>query len=155
MNSKAHLVHQEHYLKGIQDPAIVVNHHRVSLLTLEAWGTLEGEGGRRGRFQGGAPLAGEVVVVSVCHPRNPGTGATRSPGPQLSCNLGAQRGWSSGLVPWHSLHWHPGSLTKHCRSQAGAWRTRGPRPTEEQAPPDLGWQHVVFLWERRPTEAQP
>lgn len=40
MTSKAHLVHQEHYLKGIQDPAIVVNHHRVSLLTLEAWGTL-------------------------------------------------------------------------------------------------------------------
>lgn len=33
-------VYQEHYHKGIQDPAIVVNYHRVSLLTLEAWGTL-------------------------------------------------------------------------------------------------------------------
>lgn len=43
MNSKAHLVHQERYLKGIQDPAIVVNHHRVSLLTLEALGTLRQE----------------------------------------------------------------------------------------------------------------
>ena len=31
------------YLQGIQDPAIVVNHHCVSLLALEARGTLRQE----------------------------------------------------------------------------------------------------------------
>lgn len=38
-----HPARQERYLKGIQDPAIVVDHHRVSLLALEAWGTLRPE----------------------------------------------------------------------------------------------------------------
>lgn len=45
-------VHQERYLKCVQDPAIVVNYHCVSLFTLEAWGTLRQE--EEEEFQGRA-----------------------------------------------------------------------------------------------------
>lgn len=37
-----------HYLQGVQDPAVVVDHHCVPLLPLEAWGTLRRESKLRG-----------------------------------------------------------------------------------------------------------
>ena len=72
-------VHQERYLKGFQDPAIVVNYHCVSLFALEARGTLRQE--EEEEFQGGAWWA------FLFHPENLVTGAahrTVTCGPALS-----------------------------------------------------------------------
>ena len=115
-------VYQEHYHKGIQDPAIVVNYHRVSLLTLEAWGTLRQK--EEEEFQGKAWWS------FLSHPENLVTRAAHRPvscGSALSCTLGGPRMVSSCILSG------PGTLTEHSRGQAGGDTREGGclGPTEE------------------------
>lgn len=105
-------VHQEHYLKGIQDSAIVVNYHCVSLFTLEAWGTLRQE--EEEEFQGRAWWA----FVSPREPSNRGcTQACELWASSLSWTLG---GPQHGIFSNSLRNWHPGSPSEHSGGQAGA-----------------------------------